>query len=77
MEFLSSVLEYVASVVKLFVSTIEGRVKLLKILVKRGANLYDPETFKDIIAKQPWSNGRKNNACDAYSSFLKMVGGKW
>lgn len=58
-------------------STIEGRIKLLKILVKRGANLYDPETLKDVIAKQPWSNGRKNNACDAYSSFLKMVGGKW
>jgi len=58
-------------------STIEGRIKLLKILVKRGANIYDQETHKDVIAKQPWSNGRKNNACDAYSSFLKMVGGKW
>jgi integrase len=58
-------------------STIEGRTKLLRILVKRGASLYNPETLKDVIAKQPWSNGRKNNACDAYSSFLKMVGGKW
>jgi integrase len=58
-------------------STIEGRTKLLRILVKRGANLYDPESLKGIIAKQKWCNGRKNNACDAYSSFLKMVGGKW
>ena len=58
-------------------STIEGRTKLLKILVKRGADLYDPETVKEVIAKQPWCNGRKNNACDAYTSFLKMVGGKW
>src|SRR4030066_761622 len=58
-------------------STIEGRTKLLRILVKRGANLYDPETLKDVIAKQPWCNGRKNNACDAYSSFLKMAGGTW
>jgi hypothetical protein len=58
-------------------STIEGRVKLLKTLVKRGANLYDPETIKEKIAKQPWSNGRKNNAVDAYTSFLKMVGGTW
>jgi DNA-directed RNA polymerase subunit M/transcription elongation factor TFIIS len=48
-------------------STIEGRTKLLRIMVKRGANLYDPETVKDVIAKQPWCNGRKNNACDAYS----------
>ena len=58
-------------------STIEGRTKLLRILVKRGANLYDPETLKDVIAKQPWCNGRKNNACDAYSSFLRMAGGTW
>ncbi len=58
-------------------ATIEGRVKLLRILTKRGANLYDPETMKEAIARQQWSNGRKNNACDAYSSFLKMVGGKW
>jgi integrase len=58
-------------------ATIEGRAKLLKILEKRGANFYDPETVKDVIAKQTWSNGRKNNAVDAYSSFLKMVGGKW
>jgi len=58
-------------------STILGRTKILSVLTKRGATLYDPETIKDTIAKQPWSNGRKNNAVDAYSSFLKMVGGTW
>jgi integrase len=58
-------------------STIIGRVKLLKILVRRGANLYDPESIKEAIAKQKWSEGRKSNAVDAYSSFLQMVGGKW
>jgi integrase/ribosomal protein L37AE/L43A len=58
-------------------STIRGRTKILQILTKRGANLYDPESIKDAIAKQPWCNGRKNNAVDAYSSFLKMVGGQW
>jgi integrase len=58
-------------------ATIEGRTKLLRILLKRGASLYDPETLKEVIARQPWCNGRKNNACDAYSSFLKMVGGTW
>jgi integrase len=58
-------------------ATIHGRTKLLRILTKRGATLYDPETMKEVIANQPWSNGRKNNAVDAYSSFLKMVGGKW
>jgi integrase len=58
-------------------TTIVGRSKLLKVLVKRGVDLYDPESVKAVIAKQPWSEGRKANAVDAYSSFLKMVGGKW
>ena len=40
----------------------EAEQKSYKILTKRGANLYDPESIKDAIAKQPWSNGRKNNA---------------
>jgi hypothetical protein len=51
-------------------STIRGRTKILQILAKRGANLYDPESIKDAIAKQPWCNGRKTPV-DAYSSFLK------
>ena len=58
-------------------STILGRTKILSVLTKRGANLYDPESIKEAIAKQPWSSGRKNNAVDAYSSFLRMVGGTW
>ena len=58
-------------------STIIGRSRLLKVLVKRGANLFDPETVKDIIAKQSWSEGRKDLGVEAYSSFLKMSGGKW
>jgi integrase len=58
-------------------ATIEPRVKLLNLIVKRGANLYDPETVKEVIATQTWCNGRKNNAADAYSSFLKMTNGTW
>lgn len=59
-------------------STIMGRTKLLKILVKRGANLFDPESVKATIAKQKgWSEGRKANAVDAYTSFLIMMNGKW
>lgn len=56
--------------------TILGRTKLLKILVKHGANLFDPETVKDVIAKQNWSEGRKENAVDAYTLFLRIYGGK-
>ena len=58
-------------------ATTSGRAKLLRILTKRQANLYDPDTVKATIAKQPWSLGRKANAVDAYTSFLKMAGGQW
>ncbi|MGD8545059.1 MAG: tyrosine-type recombinase/integrase, partial [Candidatus Bathyarchaeota archaeon] len=58
-------------------STITGRRKLLKILVKRGANLYDPESVKETIARQKWSAGRKVNAVDAYTCFLRMSGKNW
>jgi len=58
-------------------STITGRTKLLKILTKRGANLLDSESMKEIIAKQEWSAGRKANAVDAYTCFLRMLGGSW
>ena len=57
--------------------TILSRTKLLKIMVKRGANLYDPETIKDVIAKQSWSEGRKENAVNAYTTFLTMTSGTW
>jgi integrase len=58
-------------------STILGRVKLLRILTKRGANLFDPQSMKTVISEQKWSNGRKSNAVDACSAFLKMTGGTW
>jgi len=58
--------------------TIYSRTKLLKIMVSRGADLYDPESIKTVIAKQQaWSEGRKENAVNAYSTFLKMTDGTW
>ena len=58
-------------------TTITTRVKLLKILAKRGANLLDPESVKETIARQNWCNKRKMNAADAYTAFLRMMGGTW
>jgi len=58
-------------------TTITTREKILKILVKRGANLFDPESIKEAIAKQEWCNKRKVNAADAYSCFLSMHGMTW
>ena len=45
---------------------------MLKTLVKRGADLLDPESVKTVIAVQAWSEGRKQNVEDAYARFLDM-----
>jgi integrase len=59
-------------------ATITGYAYILETLLKRGANLYDPENVKDIIAKQDtWSSARKNQVAKAYTVFLKMHGLKW
>ncbi len=58
-------------------STIKGRAKLLKRLMKLSADLHDPESVKEVIAKQTWSAGRKANAVDAYTSFLQMRNLRW
>jgi len=59
-------------------STITERTKLLRIMVKRGANLFDPESVKEVIARQEtWSEGRKELAVEAYTNYLLMAGGTW
>jgi integrase len=58
-------------------STIIGRVRLIKRLAKLGADLYNPDDVKRVIAAQQWTAGRKDLACDAYTAFLAMTGGKW
>jgi integrase len=58
-------------------STILDRCRILKTMVNRGANLLDPESVKDIIARQSWSEGRKEFAVEAYTSFLSMMGLTW
>jgi integrase len=58
-------------------STIKSRARLLNVMVKRGANLDDPDSIKEVIAKQNWCPGRKENAVNAYTSFLQMYGAIW
>ncbi|MEM2419862.1 MAG: tyrosine-type recombinase/integrase [Candidatus Bathyarchaeia archaeon] len=58
-------------------ATIEGRVQILKRLVRLGADLWNPESVKDVIARQKWSEGRKFNAIVAYTTFLQMHGLSW
>ena len=55
--------------------TIETYVIILKTLKRRGADLNNPESVKEVIAKQQtWSKGRQWNVCKAYTLFLKMQG---
>ncbi|MEM3360658.1 MAG: tyrosine-type recombinase/integrase [Candidatus Bathyarchaeia archaeon] len=59
-------------------NTITRRVKLLSVLAKRGANLFEPESVKEAIARQDrWSVKTKELAVEAYNCFLRMVGGSW
>jgi integrase len=58
-------------------STIEMRTRNLRRLVKLGANLYDPESVKEVIANQSWCVNTKAIVTDAYNTFLGMLGLTW
>jgi len=49
----------------------------LRILFKNGADLFDPESVKDALARQKWSPNRKRIAINSYTLFLKMQGLLW
>ena len=56
-------------------STIKQRIYMLNDLLKRGADLSDPESVKETLAKQQnWSDGYKLIAVTAYSLFARMLG---
>jgi len=49
----------------------------IQILKKRGADIFNPENVKEIIAKQKWGQARKNTVVHAYTLFLKTQGSSW
>ena len=49
----------------------------LKVLMDRGAILWDSDSVKDVIAKQTWSSSRKKNVIIAYTNFLKINKMTW
>lgn len=49
----------------------------LETLSKRGASLLDPESAKEAIAKQNWSENTRALAINAYSKFLEVMGETW
>jgi integrase len=58
-------------------STIKTRTKLMQRFMKLGADIFNPESVKEIIAKTQWSTARKCIAVDAYTCFLKFQGNTW
>jgi len=57
--------------------TIHGYVEMLKLLVASGANLFEPETVKEALAKLEKSNSWKHAAVCAYSKFAEMHKLQW
>ena len=59
-------------------STIVSRAYRLKRLLNLGADLLDPESVKEVIARQnDWSISRKEAMVYAYDLFAKWMGIKW
>ena len=58
--------------------TIFSRGKKLQRLVRLGANLLDPESVKETIAKQEkWSESHKEAVVCAYDLFVRWLGLEW
>jgi integrase len=58
-------------------SSILTRGKKLKRLLSLGVDLLDPDSVKDVVARQKWSLGTKEIVVDSYDLFAKWIGLKW
>lgn len=54
--------------------TIEVATRNLKNLHRKGADLFNPESVKETVALQDWSDSYKLNVVSVYTLFLKMQG---
>jgi len=58
--------------------SIRGAGSSLRALIARDANLGDPETVKEALAReQKWSQARRRNVINTYTVFLKFKGLQW
>jgi len=58
-------------------STIEQRVKRLRHLVKKGANLTDPDSVLTVLATSNWTDANKRVFIVAYQSFARTFNISW
>lgn len=59
------------------ITTIRLNRTALNVLSTRGADLSNPESVKEVISKQKWSEARKRNVINAYTLYLKIQGLHW
>jgi integrase len=58
--------------------SIRGNCGCLRALTLRGADLADPESVKEVLAKeQKWSQNRRRNVINAYTLLLKFENKSW
>ena len=58
--------------------TIRGNDGCLRALQARNANLLDPESVKEVLAREKaWSQNRRRNIINSYTCFLRFVGITW
>ena len=57
--------------------TVKMNASIIRILYKRGADIFNPESVKEVIAKQRWSENRRKNVINAYDLFAKFMGLQW
>jgi integrase len=49
----------------------------IRMLINSGADVFNPENVKEIIAKKKWKDGTKMQAVYAYTALTKMLKLKW
>jgi len=49
----------------------------LRTLMTRNASLSDPESVKEVIARQAWSENRRRNVANAYQLYANKYGITW
>ena len=57
--------------------TAANRAYLIQRLAALGADVKNPDSVKDVLAKQKWGDGYKANFVEAYTCLLQMHGEKW
>jgi integrase len=52
-------------------------ISCVRMLINKGADIYDPENVKETIALQKWKDGVKMQTCYAYDALTKMLKLTW